>query len=447
LISAEEEQPSPAPSEETSREAALERRLRQMEEENRKLGRALESTLKQYGAQMDRLQGEIADLRSKVGRSGGGSGGGGSGPGGGGGSGGGGSSSALRGPGGATSDRSGAPNYNISGTRGQKTVPLKARFGNGFEFITEDDEFQLQVHQQVQTDYRIFEPNGDFLYHDAIVFPRARLFLNGRLTKQWDYMFSINRGFGNLDILDAWVNYHRSDGFQVKIGRFMTPFNYEQFAIQNMWLIAPERSLFTSNLGLNRQLGMQVWGQVLDKRLDYAGGVFDGPRNSYEDFNNAKDVMAYLNARPFEQGDSLLKYLNLGGSFAYGAQNNPPVPRAWRTAANASNAGTTDTVAPPFYVFNPTVVERGVRSFWSAHVAYFRKGLSVFADYNGGILRYTPKPTALESITIPVSGYSISLGYVLTGEEIDRRADPSLQPQARCLRPGGARGDRPIPHS
>ena len=26
----------------------------------------------------------------------------------------------------------------------------------------------------------------------------------------------------------------------------MTPFNYEQFAIQNMWLFAPERSLFTA---------------------------------------------------------------------------------------------------------------------------------------------------------------------------------------------------------
>ncbi|MFO0892297.1 MAG: porin [Isosphaeraceae bacterium] len=412
---------------ESNREAALEKRLRQMEEENRKLGKALESTLKQYGNQMDKLQKEISDLKSKVNeakdltKQNSDSKGDGSGAGRGGGSGSRGPGSGTGSAGGAASDRSGAPGYMTSGTRGQKTTPIKARFGNGFELITEDDEFQLQIHQETQTDLRIFEPNGDYTYFDNLVFPRVRLFLNGRVTKQWEYMFSINRGFGALDILDAWVNYHPSDAFQIKVGRFMTPFNYEQFAIQNMWLIAPERSLFTSNLGLNRMLGAQVWGQALNKRLDYAAGVYDGPRNSHEDFNSAKDIMAYLNARPFEQGESILKYLNFGGSFAYGAQRNPLVPRAWRTATNASNAGTADTVAPPFYIFNSTVIERGVRSFWSAHVAYFHRSLSLLADYNSGILRYAPKASALESVTIPVTGYSIALGYFLTHEQLDRR--------------------------
>ena len=31
-------------------------------------------------------------------------------------------------------------------------------------------------------------------------------------------------------------------------------------AVQNMNLLAPERSLFTANYGLNRMLGAQVWG-------------------------------------------------------------------------------------------------------------------------------------------------------------------------------------------
>ena len=83
------------------------------------------------------------------------------------------------------------------------------------------------------------------------------------MTKPVEYTVSINRGFGGLDILDAFLNFHYDDRAQLKVGRFMTPFNYEQFAIQNMWLFAPERSLFTSNLGLNRQLGVQLWGIAL----------------------------------------------------------------------------------------------------------------------------------------------------------------------------------------
>jgi phosphate-selective porin OprO/OprP len=300
-------------------------------------------------------------------------------------------------------------------------IPLKADFGPGFEIISDDGEHQIQIHQETQLDYRDFDPNGEEFARSGFVFPRARLFFNGRVTKHWEYMFSINRGFGALDVLDAFVNYHPSDQFQIKAGRFMTPFNYEQFAVQNMWLITPERSLFTSNLGLNRQLGVQAWGQLLDKRLDYAVGVFDGPRNSYEDFNDAKDVFAYMNVRPFQDwDDSPLEFLNIGGSFAYGAQDNPLVPASWRTAANASNAGTADRFAPPFYAFNDGVVERGQRAFWSANVAYFYKRLSVLADYNGGILRYA-QARAPESFVIPAHGASVAAGFFLTGEEVERR--------------------------
>lgn len=316
-----------------------------------------------------------------------------------------------------------APSYTgISGTKSAVQTPLQADFGPGFQLESDNGEYQLQIHQETQVDYRAFNPNGEELARDGFVIPRVRLFLNGRATKSFDYMFSINRGFGALDVLDAWVNFHPSDKFQIKVGRFMTPFNYEQFAVQNMWLITPERSIFTGNLGLNRQIGAMVWGQVADQRVDYAVGVFDGPRNSFEDFNNAKDVMSYLNIRPFQKNDdSILRDLNLGGSMTYGSQDNPLVPRAFRTAANASNAGTANRYAPPFLVFGDDVVERGQRSFWSANVAYFYKHLSVLADYNGGILRYAKNKNAPASVDMPVSGFSVAAGYFLTGETVQRR--------------------------
>jgi phosphate-selective porin OprO/OprP len=317
------------------------------------------------------------------------------------------------------------PAYVTSGTREKKKRPLKAYFGPGFELLSEDEEFLLQIHQETQLDYREFDPNGEEFARSGFVFPRVRLLFNGRVGKPYEYMVSINRGFGNLDILDAFVNFHSDDRFQIKLGRFQTPFNYEQFAVQNMWLIAPERSLFTANLGLNRQLGAMIWGTVFDERLDYAFGVFDGPRNSYEDFNDAKDVMSYLNVRPFQARDDdfWLKNLNFGGSFVYGNENGQDtmVPRSFRVASNASNAGTADRYAPPFLIFGPAVEERGDRSFWSGHLAYFRNSLSIIADYNGGILSLVKNPSAAKSVDLPVNGYSIAAGYFLTGEKVTRR--------------------------
>jgi phosphate-selective porin OprO/OprP len=424
--------PPPAPgSAPADREAELEARLRQMEQQNRKLAEQLDATQRRNEEQMQQLLKEMSELRQQIGAGTPKAGDGGSGAGDGG-SGGGdrtinvqpGSNPNIGGapdqPGGR---RSPVPSYGVSGARAEKKSPLKGNFGPGFEFMTEDQEFQLQFHQETQLDYKDFYPHGDQFARSGFVFPRVRAFFNGRVTKPWEYMLSINRGLGAIDILDAYVNYHTDDRFQLKAGRFMTPFNYEQFAIQNMWLIAPERSLFTANLGLNRMLGVQTWGTILDKRLDYAVGVFNGPRNSFEDFNEAKDVISYINARPFgalEEG-ALLRNLNLGGSFSYGAQENPIVPRAFRTASNASNASAADLLSPPFFAFNPTVLERGTRSFWSAHGAYFYEQLSLFADYNGGILRYAPSPTAPASVVIPTSGFSVAAGYFLTGETIERR--------------------------
>lgn len=392
----------------------LEARLRELEERNRRLATQLEASELRHQQQMELLLQEMQALRSAVAPA----------------------PPAAAGP---TAPATGAAAEPSAEARRQAGVPtyrtvdrapdaearrpLRGTFGPGFEFQTEDGEATLQIHQETQIDYRAFDPTGEEFARSAFYLPRARIFFTGRVSKPWEYMFAINQGFANnFTVFDAWLNYRPDDRLQFKIGRFMSPFNYEQFAISNMWLIAPERSLFTSNLGLNRMLGAQFWGFLFDKRLDYALGVFDGPRNSFEDFNDAKDVMGYLNLRPFQDRDgSLFEFLNLGGSFTYGMQDNPLVPASWRVATNASNAGTADRAAPPFYVFNRGVEERGDRTFWSAHVAYFYKQLSLLADYNGAILRYAPSNDAPASFVIPTHGFSVAAGYFLTGEEVERR--------------------------
>ncbi len=411
--------PSPTLPSASPREVELEARLRKMEEANQQLADQMQLLMKEVkslrteGSKKPEVtapaSGAGATAAGGSGRSVGSAGG----------------SSAQNEPG----RNPAAPNYQgVSGAKSSKNTPLQADFGPGFQLQSSDGEYQVQFHQETQLDYRAFDPTGEEFARQGFVIPRVRAFANGRVTKGLDYMVSVNRGFGNLDILDAWVNFHPSDKFQVKLGRFMTPMNYEQFAIQNMWLIAPERSLFTSNLGLNRQLGVMVWGQAFNERVDYAVGVFDGPRNSFVDYNDAKDVMTYLNVRPFQNDDdSFLRDLNLGGSFAYGDQgdqdatSDPLIPRSFRVAANASNAGTANRYAPPFLTFNDSVIERGSRMFWSANVAYFYKQLSIFADYNGGIVGYADSKNAASSVESPVSGFSVAAGYFLTGETVQRR--------------------------
>ena len=216
--------------------------------------------------------------------------------------------------------------------------------------------------------------------------PRQRFFFDGKIAESIEYEVAINRGVNNINLLNAYLNFHFDDRLQVRFGRFFTPFSYDQYAVSNYWLLTPERSLFVTNLSPNRQIGLMIWGYLLDERVDYAVGTFNGSRNSFESLNNSVDVVSYINARPFQQSESLpfLQFLNLGSSVAFGRQDQSPVPATFRVGAGSPDANIPSIATVPFLIFNPGVVERGDRLLGSVHGAYFYNGLSVIGEWQYG---------------------------------------------------------------
>jgi phosphate-selective porin OprO/OprP len=187
--------------------------------------------------------------------------------------------------------------------------------------------------------------------------------------------------------------------------------------------------MFGANFGLNREVGAQIWGQVLKKSVDYALGIFDGPRNQQVDFNAAKDVIAYTNTRPFQEVSRLpwLKYLNIGGSLDFGNQNNPPYPTALRTSVSGTNNPGAFNASPSFLQWNSNVVERGDRAMWSLHTAYYYKRLSLIGEWQSGFADYALLQQGARSTRVPLGGFYLAGGYFLTGEHVNRRSQ--VQPK------------------
>ena len=325
--------------------------------------------------------------------------------------------------------------YRISNISIPKKRPLKANFGPGFQLETEDEEFRLQIHVLSQVEARVWGRSEQLSANDGFFFPRQRFFFNGRITKPVEYVFSINRGLNSLDLLDAFLNFHPDDRFQVRIGRYMTPLTYDQFAIRPMWLPTPERSLFTTNLGLNRQIGLMGWGFLFDRRLDYAAGVFNGSRNSFQSLSNGKDFIGFVNARPFQDSERFwfLHFLNIGTSVAFGHQDQSPVPASLRIGAVSPDAAVPGVATVPFLIFNPNVIERGDRLLGSVHAAYFFKGLSLLGEWQYGYNSYAVGSHPLP-VAVPVSGYYVTAAYFLTGEHVESRT--MIQPRRPLVTTG-----------
>jgi phosphate-selective porin OprO/OprP len=316
-----------------------------------------------------------------------------------------------------------APGYPISNTSAARRLPLTGTFGQGFKFATEDEEFRLWFHLESQFDERLWSQRDQVPANSGFFLPRQRIFFNGNITRRIEYEFSINRGLsGTINILNAYVNLHFDDRFELKFGRFFTPLTYDQYAISNYWLPTPERSLFTTNVGLSRQFGLMAWGYLFDKQLDYAAGIFNGSRNSFESLNNAVDFVAYLNTRPFQESESLnfARFLNLGTSAAFGHQDQAAVPQSFRIGGASPNTDVPGPGTTPFLILNPNVIERGDRLLGSVHSAYFYKGLSLLGEWQYGYGSYA-SPAHPSSAQVPFSGFYVAGGYFLTGEEVERR--------------------------
>ena len=213
---------------------------------------------------------------------------------------------------------------------GKDRVPLKAfadlsyRQRYGYVFQSENEEYELRVNGLVQFDSRIYQQHNQNPVINDFDIPRARMYFSGRLTKPIEYQVSFQRSTNNLDLLNAYFNFHYDDRFQLRIGRFRAPYTYEWAKLSIWELPTPERSPFAANFGPNRQVGFMGWGNVFQNRLEYAVGMFGGARNSYQDFNSSKDLMAFVDYRPFllEKG-SPLQFLSVGGSVDAGQENNP----------------------------------------------------------------------------------------------------------------------------
>lgn len=305
----------------------------------------------------------------------------------------------------------------------QPNLGMKAFFGNGFALSTEDDEFQFQFHNLTQVDYRGYWPTPreplNTLYHSTFGIPRQWWIFSGRLGKPFEYYLVPAFGFDGVNLLDVFLNVRFDDRFQLKVGRFKTPFTYEFYNGPINGLINPERSIFFNNFALNRDIGMMLWGSLLEKRFDYAVGLFNGQRNFYIDRNSSPNLAAYINFRPFGLAEgSPLENFNVGGSVMAGNELNAPVPAILRT--NVATTGSS-FFGVPFLAFNPNVIESGPRVFWDLHAAWYYRSLSLIAEWASGFQDYALSATPALRTHLPVSGYYAQAGWFATGERVAGR--------------------------
>jgi phosphate-selective porin OprO and OprP len=282
-----------------------------------------------------------------------------------------------------------------------KAAPVLASGASGFSLTSGDKAFQLRLRGNIHADARFFI-NDNVSGNDTFLLRRVRPSFEGTLYQKFGFRIMPDLAGSTFSLLDGYATYNHSAAFNVLVGKSKTPFDLERLVSQTDLLFI-ERSYPTS-LGPNRDIGVQIYGDVVGGKLTYqlawVNGVPDGG-SSTGDTNDDKEIAARLFAHPFKGTDSPLAGLGIGIA-ATTTANNSGTPAGYRTNAQqtffswrsgVANVGEHTRIEPQAYYYTGPL---GLIGSWASSEQELALGTS--------------------SATLRNTAWSLAAHYVLTGE-------------------------------
>lgn len=282
---------------------------------------------------------------------------------------------------------------------------------DGFAIQSADKEFQLKIGVYGQVDGRFFLDNEPA--SSTFVLRKARPIFEGTLWK--DYAFRLMPDFGNgtTVLQDAYldVNYWREA--KARIGKFKSPFGLER--LQSDPISPFMEPGLTTNLVPNRDVGAQLFGDLLDDRITYAIGVFNGVADGGSadtDADDDKDVVGRVFTQPFKDSAGPLQGLGVGVAASLGHRDGAPA--SYRTAGQQT-----------FFSYQSNVNADGRHLRFSPQGYYYWGPFGLLAEFVTSTQRLRRAGVTTE---VDHAAWQLAASYVLTGEEASYKGVKLRQP-------------------
>lgn len=289
----------------------------------------------------------------------------------------------------------------------------------GFSLQSADGRNQLKLRGVLHVDGRVLASDGPDDPVDTWQATRVRPIIEGTLGGIYDFRFTPDFGQGRTVIQDAYVVGRFRPGVQVTAGKFKSPVGLERLQSANDIRFVTRG--FPTSLAPNRDLGIQVGGNLLEGRLSYAVAWLNGSNDGASsetftdsDANDDKEWALRLFAHPFAESESFaLRGLGFGLAGTYTDQDGTSAQAllpAYRTPAQATffryRAGTTPTLAS------------GERTRLAPQFYYYVGPLGLLGEYtevSQDVARIVG--TGSRAATLDTTAWQLAASWFLTGEE------------------------------
>ena len=287
---------------------------------------------------------------------------------------------------------------------------------SGFSLQSADGSNAIKLRGLLHVDGRALLSDDDTIVDDQFLLRRVRPIVEGTVGGIYDFRFTPDFAQGRTVIQDAYVTGRFAPGFQVTGGKFKAPIGLERLQSANDIRFV-ERAYPTS-LVTNRDIGLQVAGNLLDDRFTYQVAFLNGANDgrSSEDFsdvevNDDKEWAARVFAQPFANSDSFaLRGLGLGvaGSFTSqeGTATQTLLPQ-YRTPAQST-----------FFRYRTAAVATGDRTRIAPQFFYYAGRFGLLGEWTEGSQDVALAGTlGLREDQVDTTAWPIQAAFFLTGEE------------------------------
>jgi phosphate-selective porin OprO/OprP len=289
-------------------------------------------------------------------------------------------------------------------------TPVATLDKKGLTFTSADGKYAFGLNAQVNVDIHSFGNDGGTL-RDEVVGRLIRPTFTGRAGNA-SFRFTPELGGTSssaASIVDAYIEYKFSDAVQFRGGKFKSPLGLERLQA-DADVIWTERG-HSTNLVPNRDVGYQVFGNLLDGTLEYQVGLFNGASdgvNLNNDLDNHKDVVYRVFAQPF--ANTSLVFLQ-GFGIGYAGSDGHHLGNATDTQLGSYKTPGQQT----FFKYATGVYSNGKETRSNPQAWFYLNNFGILADYVT-VKQDVASPTA--TAQLENKALDVSASWVLTGENV-----------------------------
>jgi phosphate-selective porin OprO and OprP len=292
-------------------------------------------------------------------------------------------------------------------------ITVTAGGKDGFSIKSADGEYAVRLKGLVQADARFFLSDSAVPVTNTFFIRRARPILEATVGKYLEFRVQPDFGQGTTVLFDAYSDVKISPAFAVRAGKFKPAVDLERYQSASDIVFA-ERALAT-NLAPNRDVGLQISGEIATGVFTWQAGVFNGVPdlgNGDGDVSDAKDFAARVFLQPFKLGT--LGGLGVGVAGTTGIERGTPAAPAlasYRTPGQQTwFRYISSTTTPAVNVFAD-----GRRSRLAPQAYFYTGPLGLHAEYIRSWQAVSRAGAA--SVKLKHTAWQTTGSFFLTGEK------------------------------